>query len=321
MPQNDPKDRMAKLVREINDLRYRYHVLDDPAVTDEVYDSLTQELKGLEAKYPQFKLINSPTDRVGGKALAKFEKVRHKSRMLSINDAFSRQEVSDWEERVVKLLGHNRFTYFCELKFDGLAISLVYRKGRLSVAATRGDGFVGEDVTQNIKTIDSIPLELKEDIDAEVRGEAIMTKKTWENLNKRQEREGKPLYANTRNAAAGSIRQLDPKVTAKRNLEFFAYDIPDGMAAKTHALVHKKIEDLGFAQPKHTKECTSLEEVFAFYDHVAKVRDGLGFGIDGIVVCVNETELLESLGLLVSRRGEWLRSSLRPNSLPPRLRI
>jgi DNA ligase (NAD+) len=298
MAQLNPKDRIAKLTKQINDLRYRYHVLDDPAVTDEIYDSLTQELKRLEQEYPQFKLKNSPTDRVGGKPLDKFEKVKHKSRMLSINDAFSRQEVLDWEERVVKLLGHKRFSYFCELKLDGLAISLIYKEGKLSVAATRGDGLVGENVTQNIKTIDSIPLELPEKLNLEIRGEAIMTKQTWEDLNKRQQRDGKPLYANTRNAAAGSIRQLDPKITAKRNLEFFAYDIADGTDFKTHAQVHKKIEELGFAPVKHTKEYGDLDGVFAFYDHIEKIRDGLPFGIDGIVVSINETDLLKELGVV-----------------------
>ncbi|MGE5298208.1 MAG: NAD-dependent DNA ligase LigA [Acidobacteriaceae bacterium] len=298
MDQKSAKLRIQKLVEEINELRYRYHVLDSPSVSDEIYDSLTQELKGLEAKYPQLKPENSPTERIGGEALDKFVKIEHATRMLSLNDAFSKAEVSDWEKRIKKLLSLPDFEYFSELKFDGLAISLSYVKGELKVASTRGDGFVGEDVTQNIKTIQSIPLTLSKPIDIEVRGEVIMTKKVWEELNAEQEKQGKPLYANTRNAAAGSIRQLDPKITASRKLQFYAYDLIQDLGLKTHAEVHEKIEDLGFRPIKYKRICKDLSAVFDFYEDIAKARQGLPFGIDGIVVSVNELDHLRKLGVV-----------------------
>jgi DNA ligase (NAD+) len=292
------KQRMERLANQINDLRFRYHVLDDPTVTDEIYDSLTQELVGLEQKYPQFKLKNSPTQRVGGVALDKFEKVDHKQRMLSLTDAFSFEEVKEWEDRISKILPETKFDYYCEVKFDGLAISLRYDKGELAIAATRGDGFIGENVTQNIKTIQSVPLEVSIPKDLEVRGEVIMTKQVWKDLNKQQEKEGKQLYANTRNAAAGSIRQLDPKITATRKLQFMAYDIVSDLGLKTHAEVHEKIKDLGFKISEYQKRAQSLDEVFEFYKQIEKIREKLPFGIDGIVVSVNNLETFRRLGVV-----------------------
>jgi DNA ligase (NAD+) len=292
------KERIEKLSEQINELRHRYHVLDDPTVTDEVYDSLTQELVELEKKHPQYKLANSPTERIGGLPLEKFDKIEHKTRMLSLNDAFTKEQVLEWEERVGKLLPGEQFSYFCELKLDGLALSLCYENGQLKSAGTRGDGFVGENVTQNVKTIQSIPLALKKPLTVEVRGEAIMTIKVWEELNREQEKESKPLYANTRNAAAGSIRQLDPKITAKRKLQFFAYDLIGLEKISTHKEVHDMIDSLGFRPISHRKECKDLKEVFAFYDEIGRLRKKLPFGIDGIVVSVNETALLRKLGVV-----------------------
>ncbi len=295
----EAKSRIEKLTKQINELRFRYHVLDDPTVTDEIYDSLTQELLALEQKYPQLKMKNSPTDRIGGVALDKFEKIQHSQRMLSLNDAFDKEQMRDWEKRITKILDKKNLEYFCELKFDGLAISLGYESGELAIAATRGDGFVGENVTSNIKTVQSVPLSLDKPIDLEVRGEVIMTKNTWEELNKRQEAEGKPQYANTRNAAAGSIRQLDPKITAQRKLTYYAYDIVTDLGLKSHDKVHKQLKDFGFkTSEKFQKVCKSLDEVFAFYDMVAKHRDDLPFGIDGVVVSVNDTGLMKRLGVV-----------------------
>ncbi|MBX4205125.1 MAG: NAD-dependent DNA ligase LigA [Candidatus Doudnabacteria bacterium] len=291
------KERITKLSNQINDLRYRYHVLDDPSITDEIYNSLTQELIQLEQTYPQLKLRNSPTDRVAGVALDKFQKVQHQARMMSLNDAFSKDDVLAWQDRIQKLVPNSKLSYFAELKFDGLAISVRYQKGELAIAATRGDGFVGEDVTNNIKTIHSIPLILPKPETIEVRGEAIMTKEVWRNLNKQQEKEGKPTYANTRNAGAGSIRQLDPEVTASRKLQFYAYDIAGNNLA-THEAVHTKLKELGFRFTKYQKICKNLDEVFAFYDEVGRVRESLGFGIDGIVVSVNESEVFRKLGVV-----------------------
>lgn len=298
LSQQQARLRIAKLTDEINTLRYRYHVLDDPEVTDEIYDSLTQELLELEAKYPQFKLPNSPTVRVGGAALEKFEKVGHKVRMLSLSDAFSREDMADWETRIQKLLPDERFDYFCEVKFDGLAVSLRYKSGSLAIAATRGDGEIGENVTTNIKTIQSVPLDLPIKKDIEVRGEVIMTKDVWKALNKQQEKEGKALYANTRNAAAGSIRQLDSKITASRKLRYYAYDLITDLGQITHEQIHEKLKDFGFRITNYQKPAKNLEEVFEFYKQTEKLRDKLPFGIDGIVVSVNNLDLFRRLGVV-----------------------
>jgi DNA ligase (NAD+) len=293
------KARMEKLAKQVETLRFRYHVMDDPNVSDEIYDSLTRELKELEAKYPQAALKNSPTQRVGGQALDKFQKVEHSQRMLSLNDAFDFKEVQDWEDRLSKILGKDSVEYFSELKFDGLAISLIYKKGQLFQAATRGDGFIGEDVTQNIRTIQSIPLELEGAIDIEVRGEAIMTKKVWKELNELNRKGGKAEYANTRNAAAGSIRQLDPKIAARRRLQFMAYDIVTDLDFETHADVHAQLRKFGFkTQQDYEKVCANLNEVNKFYKEVEKNREKLLFGIDGIVVQVNDKKLLQGAGVV-----------------------
>lgn len=312
------KERIIKLASQINELRFRYHVLDDPAITDEIYDSLTQELIELESKYPQFKLKNSPTQRVGGVALDKFEKVRHENRMLSLNDAFNEQDMRDWEERIRKILPNEKFNYFVEVKFDGLAVSLRYKKGELSIAATRGDGYIGENVTQNAKTIHSIPLELLARINLkplilvpsstnliEIRGEVVMKKQIWRELNKQNEKEGKTLFANTRNAAAGSMRQLDPKFTAGRKLDYFAYDIlememdSEKFEVSSHESKHEVLETLGFKTfKKFSKVCRTLDEVIDFYKEIKKIRNKLPFGIDGIVVSVNQTDVFKRLGVV-----------------------
>lgn len=292
------KERIKKLTKQINELRFRYHVLDDPRITDEIYDSLTQELLLLERKYPQLKLKDSPTDRIGGRALDKFEKVAHKVRMLSLNDAFDRQDVKTWEERLHKLIPGEKLEYFCEVKFDGLAISLVYKKGELATAATRGDGLTGENVTNNIKTIHSVPLSLPLPEDLEVRGEVVMTKDVWQRLNEENQKAGKPLYANTRNAAAGSIRQLDPKITASRKLQFFAYDIAAAEKFLTHAQVHRQLTEYGFKQTKYQRVCKNLDEIFEFYAEIEKKRKALPFGIDGIVISINNLNVLKRAGIV-----------------------
>jgi DNA ligase (NAD+) len=297
IPLPDIKKRIKKLTQEINSLRFRYHVLDDPAVTDEIYDSLTQELLALEKEYPQLKLKNSPTSRVGGQALNKFEKVDHKTRMLSLTDAFDEQGMRDWEVRLKKILPHVKLDYFCEVKLDGLAISLAYDEEGLQIAATRGDGLIGENVTNNIRTIHSVPLALDVN-DVEVRGEAVMPKKVLETLNKAQNKAGKPEYANTRNAAAGSIRQLDPKITAGRKLQYYAYDLISDLGQKTHEEAHQKLKDLGFKISEHQKSCKNLDEVFEFYKKIIKLRDKLPYGIDGLVVIVNNVEILKRLGVV-----------------------
>lgn len=295
-------ERMQKLYEQIADLRYKYHVLNEPSVTDEVYDSLSKELRVLEEKYPD--LVNSSLNRVAGKPLDKFEKVKHEVRMLSLNDAFSKEDVLLWEKRIKKLLPENtKLEYFTELKLDGLAVSLIYESGKLVRGATRGDGFVGEDITANLKTIWEIPLSLKKNSPKflEVRGEAVMSKKVLGDLNKEQEKLGKTLFANTRNAAAGSLRQLDPKLALKRRLSFFAYDIAQIDSEKKvlkHSEEHELLREYGFRVDSHEKICGSLEEVFKQIDIVEKVRKNFEFGTDGVVVSVNDQNLQEILGVV-----------------------
>ncbi len=306
------KTRIEKLREQIEELRYRYHVLDDPKVTDDVYDSLTRELRELEQQFPGLRDSYSPTNRVAGKPLDKFVKVKHALPMLSLNDAFSKDEVAAWEQRTKKLLpippypplikgGIGGLEYFCELKLDGLAISLIYEKGVLVRGATRGDGLVGEDITQNLKTIRSIPLKLPRSFPArlEVRGEAVMSKKVLAALNAIQKKANKPLFANTRNAAAGSLRQLDPKLAAQRHLDFFAYDIAQGdFGLSKHSEEHRKLRELGFKVDKHEAVCRNLKEIYSSVDQIEKLRSNLPYGTDGGVISINNLEFYDRLGVI-----------------------
>jgi DNA ligase (NAD+) len=301
MNKNDAEKRVKKLEEEIDVLRNKYHTDDDPSVTDDIYDSLTRELKSLFKEYPDLNNPNSVLYRVGGKPLDKFEKVKHKKRMLSLNDVFTEEELYDWEKRIKKLLlSSTEFEYFCEVKFDGLAVSLIYENGVLVRGATRGDGFVGENVTSNLKTIDSIPLVLKgKNIPEylEVRGEVLMSKKVFEKLNKENEKEGKNVFANTRNAAAGSIRQLDPKIARERKLDFYAYDIISS-DFKKHSDKHKFLKELNFHTGEDEKKCKSLKEVIEFINSFSKKREKYPFGTDGIVVSVDDLNQQEVLGVV-----------------------
>lgn len=314
------KIRAAKLHSEINDLRYRYHVLDDPAVTDEVYDSLTAELREIEKQFPDLVTPDSPTQRVGGKPLAKFKKVKHRSPMLSLNDSFGREETEEWEQRLNRLEPDLSWDYFCEVKFDGLGISLVYRDGILEGAATRGDGITGEDVTANVRTISAVPLRLnlelrstgkfsrslrhtleqhlkKTDI-IEIRGEALMSKDAFATLNRQNVKEGKQLFANPRNAAAGSIRQLQSRITASRKLDWYAWGLWTQLGQKTHEEEHLMCQMLGVKVHKETKLAKNLSEVFQFHDHIARLRGNLPFEVDGIVVQVNENAIKQRFGVV-----------------------
>ena len=299
----DVKNRIQKLRDEISRLRFAYHTENDPTVTDDVYESLTRELRALEKTHPEYTDANSPVNRVAGTPLSKFKKVSHDIRMLSMNDAFSKDEVVEWETRISKLLD-TKHSYFCELKLDGLAISLVYENGVLVRGATRGDGFIGEDITENIKMISTIPLTLPKPYPSylEVRGEAVMPKRVWRKLNQIQEKEGKPLFANTRNASAGSLRQLDPSIVRERELDFFAWDIADIKEYKdipdTHSSKHALLRRFGFELAPYEKKAKNLNEVFSFIDEIAKVRDKLPYGTDGIVVCVDELSLQDILGVV-----------------------
>jgi len=297
--------RVQKLREEISRLRFLYHVKDDPEVTDDVWDSLSRELKSLLEKYPEFIDPNSPENRVGGEPLEKFVKVKHDIRMLSLNDAFSEEEIIEWENRCLKIFGSPTskysmgMNYFCEVKLDGLSASLHYKDGVFVRGATRGDGFIGEDVTENLKMIESIPLRLNGNNkgDIEVRGEVVMTKKAWQKLNKKQETLGKATFANTRNAAAGSLRQLDPKIVQERGLDFFAWDIvqfPTNIL--NHSDKHKILKEIGFQITPYERKVKNLKEVFSFIKEIGKVRATLPYGTDGMVISIDDLEVQEILG-------------------------
>lgn len=306
MNKGDAVKRVKKLELEISRLREAYHTHDDEMVTDAVYDSLTRDLREIFKIYPELDNPNSPLHRVGGKVLDKFVKVNHQVRMLSLNDIFDFDELLDWEKRVKKLIPNKKFNYFCEVKFDGLAVSLIYEKGILALGATRGDGFIGEDITENLKTISSIPLKLEGNNTPEyleVRGEALMAKKTLIDLNKKATTMGKPLFANTRNAAAGSLRQLDPKLARDRNLDFYTYDIVDNsprasLGLKTHSEKHALLKRFGFKVDQYEKVCKNLSEVKDFINHFSKIRDKFDFGTDGIVISVDDLEIQNTLGVV-----------------------
>ncbi len=316
MTKKEAKERIEKLKKVINYHRYLYHVLDRQEISDSALDSLKQELYKLEQQFPEFITPDSPTQRVGGKPLEEFKKVKHSLPMLSLNDAFTEKDMEDWLERISKLLTKEELSqldFFCELKFDGLAIELVYDKGILKIGSTRGDGMVGEDVTQNLKTIEAIPLSISEEyIDKSflqknkskifsrliVRGEVFISKEEFKKLNKEREKNGLPKYANPRNVAAGSVRQLDPKITAQRKLDSFIYDLITDLGQKTHKEKHKILKTLGFKVNKYSKHCRSLEEVFEFHKYCQKIRDNLPYEIDGVVVIVNQNKIFEKLGVV-----------------------
>lgn len=297
-------ERAEKLRAEIDDLRYRYHVLDDPDVTDAVYDSLTQELLEYEREYPELRTPDSPTQRVGGEAREEFSKVNRGEgrRMTSLTDAFSEEDVRAWFVRLKNVLGEDIDPeFYGDLKMDGLAIELQYDgTGLLLQASTRGNGVVGEDVTENVKTIDAIPLRLRNAPRGErlfVRGEIYLPKKEFARVNRELAKAGEKTYANPRNVAAGAIRQLDPKVTASRRLSFFAYGIWN-TPASTHAETYQMLRDLGLPVNPNGKVLDGLEEVIAFHEAVAKKREGLAYEIDGTVITLNDTELFSRAGVV-----------------------
>lgn len=310
MTKEEAKNRIEKLREVIDKNRYAYHVLDKSEVSDEVNDSLKHELQELENQFPEFITADSPTQRVGGKPLAKFQKVTHEYPMLSLTDAFSFDELGEWEKRNKKIVNQD-FDYFSELKIDGLAVSLIYENGIFTRGTTRGDGRLGEDVTNNLKTIEAIPLninpksEIRMTNRIEVRGEVYLSIKTFEELNDKYKKMGKALLANPRNAAAGSIRQLDPKLAAERKLSFIAWDliIRDHTGyglelVKTHEESHKILSELGFKTVEYNCECRSLDEIEKFKNEIEKIREKLPYQIDGIVVLINDNATREKLGIV-----------------------
>lgn len=299
------KERMDELIDYINKASYEYYVLDNPTITDQEYDDYYNELLSIEEKYPELKREDSPTNRVGGAVLDKFEKVTHDHPMLSFDDIFNEEEIILFDERIKKVVSTAHYTL--EPKMDGLSGSLIYKKGVLVRGATRGDGVTGEDITTNIKTIKSVPLRLTEDIDIEVRGEIYMSKKSFLEANREKVKNGEKEFANPRNAAAGSIRQLDSKVAAKRNLDFMAYFIPnpEDYGIKTQKESLEFLRKLGFVTNyKLNGYAKNVKDITNYINSLSEKRDNLPFEIDGVVLKVDNLEDEKRLGF-TSRVPRW----------------
>ncbi|MBR0460387.1 NAD-dependent DNA ligase LigA [Candidatus Saccharibacteria bacterium] len=329
MKKTEAKERIAKLRELINDYRYHYHVLDESIMTEAAADSLKHELALLEAEFPELITPDSPTQRVAGKPLDKFEKVKHKERMISLADVFSEDEIKDWLARNEKLLGHKVTELFTDIKMDGLACSLHYQNGLLTRAVTRGDGLVGEDVTMNVRTIENIPLRISETSPVEVRGEIVIFKKDFAELNEKQIKKGEKPFANPRNLAAGTIRQLDPSIAASRPLKFIAYDLvtPD---SPTHSTAYEMLRQLGFrtsgedmmwrlgrsgfcGHPQSLRgrsdepredgreerpQKPSSSSLFQYIKDLDAYRQSLPWNTDGMVIKINDRQIYKSLGIV-----------------------
>ncbi|MBI5022652.1 MAG: NAD-dependent DNA ligase LigA, partial [Candidatus Magasanikbacteria bacterium] len=324
----EAEERVAKLKKEIERHRYFYHVLDKQQISDAALDSLKHELLKLEMEFPDLITDDSPTQRVGGEPLAEFVKVRHSSPMLSIEDIFSFEETGDWLTRIQKLIPSAKFNFYAEIKMDGLAVSLIYKKKVLTVGSTRGDGEIGENITQNLKTIEAVPLKihwpsekeissflnwckqngnnfyekelrefLKNPVELEARGECFMPKMAFAALNKEQERKKEPLFANPRNAGAGAIRQLDSTVTASRHLDFFAYALMTDLGQTTHEQAHELLKLFGFKVNPYNKHCVDLDEIEKFHKFIMKERAKLPYWTDGVVVVINDNKNFDKLGV------------------------
>ena len=293
---NDVRERVDKLRALINDYRYHYHVLDESIMSEAAADSLKHELAQLEEKYPELITPDSPTQRVAGKALDKFKKVAHAERMISLADVFSEDEVREWLDRIAKLGAVNP-ELFIDIKMDGLAMALIYEDGLLKQAVTRGDGKVGEDVTMNVRTIENVPLSIPQKEHTEVRGEVVIFKADFEKLNEAQRAAGKPEFANPRNLAAGSIRQLDPKIAASRPLKFMAYDMVSPNLPK-NSEVYERLRELGFRISGQQHIYNNLRETMDFINNLNEIRQDLPFGTDGAVIKVNDRKVYQALGIV-----------------------
>ncbi|MBP2240901.1 DNA ligase (NAD+) [Cytobacillus eiseniae] len=289
--------RVKELHKLLNQYNYEYHVLDQPSIPDSDYDRLLKQLLEIEEQFPELTTADSPTQRVGSEILDMFEKVQHQSQMLSLGNAFNEQDVLDFDRRVRQLAGEN-VSYVCELKIDGLAVSLRYENGLFNLGATRGDGTTGENITANLRTIRSIPIRLNREVSMEVRGEAFMPKRSFEALNLQKAEKGEEAFANPRNAAAGSLRQLDPRIAASRNLDVFLYSVADigetGVASHSDAL--NLLDTLGFKTNKERKKCENIEEVLAYIQKWTEERPNLPYEIDGIVIKVDSLKQQQELG-------------------------
>ncbi|EAD5688011.1 NAD-dependent DNA ligase LigA [Listeria innocua] len=294
------KKRYEELINILDQYSYDYYVIDNPTVEDAEYDQKMQELLKIEEAHPEWVTPESPSKRVGGEVLEGFKKVEHDTPMLSLANAFNRDDLADFDRRIRDKVGDD-ISYMCELKIDGLAVSLQYENGKYKQGATRGDGTVGEDITANLRTIRSIPMKLKKAYSIEVRGEAFMPKRSFQKLNEIREEEGQMLFANPRNAAAGSLRQLDTKIAASRNLDIFLYAVADfgEMGVETHSAGLDMLETLGLKVNKERRLCSNLEEVYAYIDEWTEKRAGLAYDIDGIVLKLNNLEQQRQMGTTV----------------------
>lgn len=298
---NEAKKQIGKLRKLINYHRNLYHTQvtkQSEEMSIEALDSLKKELFDLENKYPKLIISSSPTQRVAGKPLKGFSKAKHYKKMYSLNDAFNEEDLEDWEKKLKRFLKKEKYwTYFCELKIDGLAVELIYKNDILIQGSTRGDGLIGEDITQNLKTINSIPSKIDSKTNTfVVYGEVFVSILEFEKINQEQNKNNLSLYSNPRNLAAGSLRQLNPEITAKRNLSFIAYDFDSDINFKTHQNKHLFLKKIGFLG-QNDKKCHNLKEVFDFYKQVNQDRENLKYKIDGIVLLVNENEVFKNLGV------------------------
>ena len=297
----DIKERIKYLVDVLNEANVEYYVNDNPTLTDNEFDSLLDELIKLEEKYPEYKLDNSPTSKVGTTVISEFKKVTHKTPMFSLGDVFNEDEVLSFCKKIEKEIDNPE--YVCELKMDGLAVSLIYEKGKFVSAATRGDGTIGEDITNNVKTIKSLPLTLKEDINLEVRGEIYMEFDVFNKLNEERESQGLPLFQNPRNAAAGSIRQLDSSITKSRKLSMLLYHVPN-TTLKTHYETLELLKRVGLPINNNTRLCKNHDEVIDFIKYWNDHREELPYPIDGIVIKVNDLATQKALGF-TAKYPKW----------------
>ena len=308
MTHSQPEKRIEELRELLNQYSYEYHVLDTPTVDDAVYDGLFNELKQLEAAHPELVTSDSPSQRVGNKLLEGFSKVTHSKRMLSLNDVFDKDEVKAWARRMDKLMPGTHHEFFADIKMDGLACALIYEEGIFTQAITRGDSYIGEDVTENIRTIKNVPLRLRQAAGferflkgrTEIRGEVVMLKKDFTRLNEKQRAEGKPEFANPRNLAAGTIRQLDPSLVASRPLSFRGYDLlrDDEADVPTNMFAYEALTALGIARNREASVFTSLDQVMEFVNKWDTARHDLPFNTDGLVIKVNDRALYQQLGVV-----------------------
>lgn len=296
MSKVEAEKRIQKLRELINDYRYHYHVLDESTMSEAAADSLKHELSELEKQYPELITPDSPTQRVAGKPLDKFTKVAHEQRMISLADVFSAEEIRDWVRANSKIVGSIQ-EYFTDIKMDGLACALHYQDGLFVQAVTRGDGLVGEDVTMNVRTIENIPLRINEPGHVEVRGEIVIFKKDFDELNEKQRKSGDKPFANPRNLAAGSIRQLDPKVAASRHLRFMAYDLVTPNLPK-HSEAYAKLRELGFRTSGEDKVFTTIDKVLQEIERLRDYRETLPFNTDGMVIKINDRAIYQKLGIV-----------------------